>query len=305
VLAFATTPGGGTSSDSPKIAALQSTGNLPLTIESVVYPTDFTEDAAGSATDCQAQSLAPAGVCTFYVDFKPTSAGGTSTTINLVESIKVTANPYNRPGTLVRFNGMGTETKEVSSVALSASSLTPVIGSAYTMTATVSGGGATPTGTVTFYSGGTFLATATLDGSGAAVLTGGLPANLHTITATYSGDATHIASTAPVPLKMNIQRMTTSVSLASSPNPAASGTPVTFTATVPTTLAGVAPTGKVSFFYDKVLVGQATIVNGASNTATWTTSALTVTHTMTATYSGDNNYASAANTVGVRQTITP
>jgi hypothetical protein len=88
-------------------------------------------------------------------------------------------------------------------------------------------------------------------------------------------------------------------------NPAASGTSITFTATVPTTLTGIAPTGKVSFFYSGVLVGQANIVNGASNTATLTTSALTATHTMTVTYLGDVNYASVSNTVGVRQTITP
>jgi len=303
-LTFASTTAGGTSSDSPKIAALQNTGNMPLTVASVVYPVDFTENAAGSATDCVAGGLATAAVCTFYVDFKPTSAGGTSTTVNLLESIQVTTDEYNRPGSLTRILTTGTETKLPSSLVLSASNTSPVIGSTYTITATVSGSGPTPAGTVTFYSGGSFLATVAVNGSGAAIYAGSLPSGIRTITATYSGDATHITSNA-VPLKMTIQKMTTSVSVTSSPNPAASGTPMTFTATVPTTLTGVAPTGKVSFYYNKVLVGQATIVNGASNTATLTTSSLTMTHTMTATYPGDGNYASAADTVGVLQTITP
>jgi sugar lactone lactonase YvrE len=304
VLAFAATVAGGTSSDSPRIAALQNTGNAPLTIASVVYPIDFTEDAAGSATDCVAGGLASAGVCTFYVDFKPTSAGGTGTTVNLVESIKVTADNYNLPGSLFRINGTGTETKRTSVLALSASSLTPVIGSGYTITATASGGGATPTGTVTFYSGGVFLASAVLNGSGGATITGGVPSGMHTITATYGGDTTYTISSA-TPLKVTVQKKTTSVSVVSSLNPAPSGASVTFTATVPTTLTGIAPTGKVSFFYAGVLAGQATIVNGASNTATFTTSGLTATHTVTVTYPGDVNYASVTNSVGVRETITP
>ena len=303
-LAFATTVAGGTSSDSPKIAAMQNTGNAPLTIASVVYPVDFPEDAVGSGSDCVAGPLATSGVCTFFVDFKPTSAGGTGTTLNLLENVKVTANNYNQPGILFRINTTGTVTKRVSSLVLSASSLTPLIGSSYTITATASGGGATPTGTVTFYSGNVFLATGTLNGSGAATITGNLPSGLHTITATYGGDAVYTISTA-APLKVTVQKMVTSVSVVSSVNPAASGTSITFTATVPTTLTGIAPTGKVSFFYSGVLVGQANIVNGASNTATLTTSALTATHTMTVTYLGDVNYASVSNTVGVRQTITP
>jgi large repetitive protein len=303
VLSFASTVAGGTSSDSPRIAAMQNTGNASLTIASVVYPIDFTEDAAGSSTNCVAGALASAGVCTFYVDFKPTSAGGTGTTVNLVESIKVTADNYNLPGYLNRINGKGTETKQTSALALSASSLTPVIGSGYTITATASGGGATPTGTVTFYSGGVFLVTGTLNGSGAATITGELPAGLHTITATYGGDTTHTISTA-APLKVTVQKMTTSVSVVSSLSPAPSGASVTFTATMPTTLAGVAPTGTVNFFYAGVLQGQAPIVNGASNTATFTTSGLTATHTMTVVYFGDVHYASVTNSVGVRETIT-
>ena len=303
-LAFASTVAGVTSSGSPKIAAMQNTGNAPLTIASVVYPVDFPEDAVGSGTDCVAGPLATSGVCTFFVDFKPTSAGGTGTTVNLLEAIKVTTDGYNRPGTLFRVALTGTETKRASSLVLSASSLTPLIGSGYTITATASGGGPTPTGTVTFYSGNVFLTSGTLNGSGAATITGTLPSGLHTITATYGGDANYITSTA-APLKVTVQKMTTSVSVVSSVNPAVSGTSITFTATVPTTLTGVAPTGKVSFMYNKVLVGQATIVNGPSNTATFTTSSLTATHDMTVTYLGDVNYASVSNTVGVRETITP
>ena len=299
-LAFASTVAGGTSSDSPKIAAMQNTGNAPLTIASVVYPADFTQNAAGSGTDCVAGPLATSGVCTFFVDFKPTSAGGTGTTVNLNESIKVTTNNDNQPGTLQRIVTSGTETKRASSLALSASSLTPPIGSSYTITATASGSGATPTGTVTFYSGGVFLATGTLNGSGAATITGNLSSGPHTITATYGGDVTYIISAA-APLKVTVQKATTSVSIVSSANPAASGAPITFTAAVPTTLTGVAPTGTVTFYSGGVSIGNGTL---SGNTASITTS-LTATHTITATYLGDVNYASVKTATGIVETITP
>jgi sugar lactone lactonase YvrE len=299
-LAFAQTVAGGTSSDSPKSASMQNIGNAPLTIASVVYPIDFPEDDSGSGTDCVAGPLASASLCTFSVDFKPISAGGSGTTVNLLENIKVTSNNYNQPGILSRIITSGTETKVASTLVLSASNLAPTIGTSYTITASASGSGSTPTGTVTFYSGGSFLATGTLDGSGATILTPNLTTGTHTITATYGGDTGYSTASAPL-LTVMVEKAVTSVSLESSLNPAAAGTPVTFTATVPTTVTGIAPTGKVMFYAGGVGIGSGTLLG---NVATFTSSSLT-THTITAMYLGDRTYASVKSTVGIAEQITP
>jgi hypothetical protein len=72
-----------------------------------------------------------------------------------------------------------------------ASSLNPAVGGqsvTFTVAVTMSAGGA-PTGTVTFFDGGTAIGTGTLDGSAAATLsTTSLSVASHSITASYGGD---------------------------------------------------------------------------------------------------------------------
>src|SRR5262249_21300644 len=63
-------------------------------------------------------------------------------------------------------------------------------GQPLTFTATVAGAGGTPTGSVSFYESTTLLGTATVNASGVATFTYTLSAGTHTLTATYSGDAT-------------------------------------------------------------------------------------------------------------------
>lgn len=69
-------------------------------------------------------------------------------------------------------------------------------GDSVTFTATVTGAGGTPTGTVSFYSDGALIGNNTLDGSGQTILIiSGLDVGTHAITAMYSGDATYATST--------------------------------------------------------------------------------------------------------------
>ena len=69
-------------------------------------------------------------------------------------------------------------------------------GQAVTLTATVSGSGGPPTGTVTFKSGATTLGSSALNGSGQATFTtSSLSVGSHSITAIYSGNASFTAST--------------------------------------------------------------------------------------------------------------
>jgi len=70
-----------------------------------------------------------------------------------------------------------------------------ILGSAITFTATITGASAVPSGTVTFYSGTTALATAKLDGSGAASYTSSkLGVGKRSITASYGGDGNYTAT---------------------------------------------------------------------------------------------------------------
>jgi hypothetical protein len=72
------------------------------------------------------------------------------------------------------------------------------VGQTVTFTATVTGPGATPTGTVTFNEGNTVLATGSLAAGGATFSTAALAAGSHGITAVYGGDANFAASTSAV-----------------------------------------------------------------------------------------------------------
>ncbi len=77
-----------------------------------------------------------------------------------------------------------------------ASSLNPsVFGQSLTLTATVSGSGGTPTGTVTFLEGATTLGTGTLSNGQATLTTLTLSVGSHNLTAQYAGDSTFASST--------------------------------------------------------------------------------------------------------------
>ncbi|WP_426435187.1 putative Ig domain-containing protein [Bradyrhizobium genosp. P] len=78
------------------------------------------------------------------------------------------------------------------------SSLNPSsFGQPVTFTATVSAGGATPAGNVTFSDGGALLGTAALSSGAAAFTTSTLTTGSHTITARYAGNATFGPSSSP------------------------------------------------------------------------------------------------------------
>src|SRR5262249_7338840 len=70
-----------------------------------------------------------------------------------------------------------------------------VIGQSVSFTAIVTGTGATPAGTVTFFEGGTSIGSATLTGGLASLSTATLSVGSHSITIIYSGDTNFVAST--------------------------------------------------------------------------------------------------------------
>lgn len=169
------------------------------------------------------------------------------------------------------------------------SSLNPsTYNAAITLTATVSGSGGTPTGTVAFFDGASWLASSTLTGGTAAFTSGALPIGSHTITAQYSGD-TNFAAGISNAVAQAINAIATTTTLVSAPNPAAAGQAVTLTATVTSTPAA---TGNVTFYDGATSLGTSTL-NG-SGVATLTTSALaSASHSLTAKYTGDSAHAAS------------
>ena len=109
----------------------------------------------------------------------------------------------------------------------------------------------------------------------------------HTITAVYSGDANFAGGSGTTPEAVSQARTTTG--LDASPSTSTAGQTVTFTATV--TSAAGAPTGTVTFEDGTTVLGTAPLNAGV---ATFAISTLAVgSHTITAAYSGDTDFATA------------
>ena len=171
-------------------------------------------------------------------------------------------------------------------------------GTPVTFTATVTGSVGQPTGSVTFTVGGVTQPPVTL----AAGIATSAPVTLTApgqtvVTATYSGDGNFTISGSTFnELVASGAAGSSNVVVTSSVNPSALGQSVTFTATVTdggATPGPTPPTGTVTFSVDGVAQTPVTLPGTATgNTATFTTAALTTgTHTITATYSGDANFA--------------
>jgi hypothetical protein len=201
---------------------------------------------------------------------------------------------------------------EATATGLTSSANPSATGQNVTFTATVAisgGGGVTPDGTVTFTdtTAGTILGTQPLGANGtASVSTAKLTSGVHSIIASYGGDAANqILGSASSALSQDVQASSSTV-VGSSGSPSVYGNPVTFTATV--TPSGSAPaTGTVNFLDGGKQIGTGALA-GATGQATYTNSSLAVgSHTITAAYQGDTNYSastSAAITQVVNQTQT-
>jgi uncharacterized repeat protein (TIGR03803 family) len=119
-------------------------------------------------------------------------------------------------------------------------------------------------GTVAFSFGNTSLGTLTLSG-GAANLnldTTSLPAGTYPITAAYSGNATYLPSSETV--NVVIKPFITGTTLTITPTTVTQGQSVTLTGSVARTVGTVSPTGTVTFSSRGVVLGSATLKNGAA-----------------------------------------
>ncbi|HET9407547.1 MAG TPA: Ig-like domain repeat protein [Candidatus Sulfotelmatobacter sp.] len=206
------------------------------------------------------------------------------------------------PGTLT-VNATSTTTTVSSSTNPSA------FGQSVTFTAKIApaSGTATPTGTVQFVVDGSNFGTPvnvascapSPDACATSISTSTVSVGPHSVVANYSGDGNYSASSSTT-LTQTVNEASTTTTLTSSANPSVFGQSVTFTASVTINAPGTGtiPTGETVTFKD----GASTLGTGTTNAAgvaTFTTSSLSVaTHSVTAVYAGDTNFAtSTSNTV--------
>ena len=158
------------------------------------------------------------------------------------------------------------------------------------LTATVTTGTGVPTGVITFEDGGTSIGQATLNGQGIATLSiSSLAAGGHSLVAIYGGDANYLTSSS-MPQTEVISLATTTLSLNGTASPMDAGLTASFTVTL--TSNGIAPTGSLTLRDGTAVISTQTVT--AAGSFTFTVPNLAIgSHSLTASYSGDTDNATA------------
>lgn len=294
-ISFSQTNVGSTSSDSPQSVTLENIGDQPLSIASLNAVTTGQTNSSfsldGAATTCSSTApLGPGSACDLGIEFMPKAAGTLAGTVSIADnSLNAVA-----PNNVQQVNVSGTGVGIAATIALSTSPATSVAyGTPITVTATLTGGNGTPTGSITYTVDGGSPFSATLSSGGTAQFT--LPATLatgsHSILVSYEGDADYILASAPQGFTLTVTAAPTQTSLTSSTTNTSAGQSITLTSTVMSTTAGT-PTGTVTFYDGLTSIGTATLT--PSGVATLTTTTLPVgAATITASYSATGNYAAS------------
>lgn len=180
---------------------------------------------------------------------------------------------------------------ESTQTALSVSSTTMTAGESVTFSASVTGPGhSTPSGTVTFTAGSLNLGSVATDAHGdAAVTTTSLTPGAYSAIASFTGQPGSSPSQS-TPVSVTITQVPTTLTLSPNPGTAGLGSPVTLT-TLVQYVAGTTlhPTGTITIKDSSTTLATLSLEDGS---ASFTTASLTAgTHSLTATYSGDANFA--------------
>lgn len=267
----------------PQTEAVENDGNAPLDLTQLQPGANAALDSGTTTCVTGNPYLAVGGTCNIGAVFAPTVSGNP-----LRGDLDIDNASVNTPLDIAL---IGNATPVNSTTVVLTSSPSPSdFGQAVTFTATVTTGANTGnlTGTVTFSDGTTNFATGVaVNAAGVATYTlSTLTVGSHSITAAYSGDTGHFASTS-APALIQVVDESTAVGVTSSANPSAAGGNATFTATVTTPNGGgVTPDGTVTFFDGATLLGSATL--NASATATYSTTTLSNgPHAIVAVYGGD------------------
>ncbi|MCW2780422.1 MAG: hypothetical protein JWR35_871 [Marmoricola sp.] len=170
------------------------------------------------------------------------------------------------------------------------------LGDTVTFTANVTPGiGSNPGGSVQFVVDGANFGSpvAVTAGSATSAALSGLPLGNHTVTAVYGGDANFATSTsAPVVFRVRNPLLPTTTTETVSPGSTVYGQSITLGSTV-TAADGGTPTGSVTFTDGGTTIGTAAL-DGAGVASLVTTTLPVGSHSIVATYSGDDVYNGTA-----------
>ena len=197
----------------------------------------------------------------FVAGDTPASLGGAlafataATSSSAVGTYAVTPVGLSSPNYAIAFaSGTLTIVRAPVAVSLTASPEPSGIDMPISLTATVVAAQAAPTapaGTVRFFDGPTLVGSATLVGSTATLVTGGLAAGSHTVEARYDGDASFDLGSGTATHVVNTAAATPAITITSSRQPASTGQSITLTATIT-----VATSGTIQFYDGGTLVGS-------------------------------------------------
>ncbi|HTP49431.1 MAG TPA: protease pro-enzyme activation domain-containing protein [Anaeromyxobacteraceae bacterium] len=189
---------GGTSVAAPCFAGIvailnQATGSAQGNVNPVLYPLAASTAAAfhpitqgDSFVPCQAGSPGCPAAPPLELGFAATAGYDQATGLGSVVA------------STLAFAWPGYKPRAATSTAIASSVATPVLGSPVVLTGTVSSASGAPTGTVQFADGARSLGSpAALAGGTAVLTTSALAVGAHALSATYSGDSSHLSSTAP------------------------------------------------------------------------------------------------------------
>ena len=182
---------------SPVGLTVSSAFNEPVAGGQITYTIVASGGASAtfSAAGGCALTSATVAVCPIDVTGIATGPAFTANGVAGAFTIVATATGIITPTTFTETNTAITPTPITTTTALTSSLNPSTVGQSVTFTASVSGAGGPPTGTVTFKEGATILGTGTLSSGTATFSTASLGVGTHPITAVYSGDATFAAST--------------------------------------------------------------------------------------------------------------
>jgi len=183
------------------------------------------------------------------------------------------------------------------------STTTPLAGSTLTVTGVISGAvseASAPSGTLTVNVDGVASGLASVTGSGnratGQVSLASLTPGSHLLVGVYSGDSYYNASTSSA-VTVTVAKGSTVTTLVATPTTLTTGVPETFTATVAaaTSSSGLTTpiTGTVLFYDGTTLLGSGAVSSGSAVLG-GVVLLNTVSHTITAVYTGDSNWTTSA-----------
>lgn len=282
-----------------------------LTLNAMVQPAMSQATFNGTVGSYTGAAALTAGV-NFYEGLNKVGTGTLSANGSLasVTLTNVTAGPHTYtaqyPGDanygVLSFGSVTVNVSAATATALTTltAPATGTFGNTTQLSVLVTGAGATPTGTVTFYDGAASLGTATL-ASGAASIAAKLTGGAHSVTAAYSGDTNYAPSTSAVS-QVTIAAAASTAKVTANPATVLQNVSTNLTATI-TGVAGYAvPTGSVDFSDAGTYLGTGNL-NSAGVATLSAPMATAGSRTITAAYSGDANYAVSSATTAVTVTV--